>query len=101
MPTDTARGPTDAVRFVLRGVAWSLGFFGLLRLSWIEAHVVLPFTRAQARCGGGTVRRAGAARRGHAGVQRRRRAGPVPRGRPRLSGAGGERAWPAPAAAPP
>ena len=48
MPTDTARGRTDAVRFALRGVAWSLGFFGLLRLNWTEAHAVLPFTRAQA-----------------------------------------------------
>ena len=47
MPTDTARGRTDAVKFALRGVAWSLGLFGLLRLSWTEAHVVLPFTRLQ------------------------------------------------------
>ncbi len=42
-----ARRQTDAVRFVLRAVAGSLGFFGLLRLTWIEAHVVLPFTRVQ------------------------------------------------------
>ena len=48
MPTDTARGRTDAVKFALRGVAWSLGFFGLLRLNWTEAHAVLPFTRVQA-----------------------------------------------------
>ena len=48
MPTDTARGRTDAVKFALRGVAWSLGFFGLLRLNWTEAHVVLPLTRVQA-----------------------------------------------------
>lgn len=47
MPTDTARRPTDAVKFALRGVAWSLGIFGLLRLNWTEAHVVLPFTRVQ------------------------------------------------------
>jgi exosortase/archaeosortase family protein len=46
--TDTASGPTDAVKFVLRAVAGSLGFFGLLRLNWTEAHVVLPFTRLQA-----------------------------------------------------
>jgi exosortase/archaeosortase family protein len=46
--TDTARGPTDAVKFVLRGLAASLGFFGLLRLNWTEAHVLLPFTHAQA-----------------------------------------------------
>ena len=48
MPTDTARVQTDAVKFALRGVAWSLGFFGLLRLNWTEAHAVLPLTRAQA-----------------------------------------------------
>ena len=48
MPTDTARGRTAAVKFALRGVAWSLGFFGLLRLNWTEAHAVLPLTRVQA-----------------------------------------------------
>lgn len=48
MLTDTARRPTDAGKFVLRAVAGSLGFFGLLRLSWTEAHVLLPFTRIQA-----------------------------------------------------
>ena len=47
MLTDTAHGPTDAVRFVLRGLAASLGFFGLLRLNWTEANVVLPLTHAQ------------------------------------------------------
>jgi exosortase/archaeosortase family protein len=48
VPTDTARGRTEAVQFGLRGVAWSLGLFGLLRLSWTETHLVLPFTRVQA-----------------------------------------------------
>jgi exosortase/archaeosortase family protein len=47
VPTDTARGLTDAVKFALRGVAWSLGLFGVLRLNWTEAHAVLPFTRLQ------------------------------------------------------
>ena len=47
MPTATARAQTDAVKFALRAVAWSLGFFGLLRLNWTEAHVVLPLTRVQ------------------------------------------------------
>jgi exosortase/archaeosortase family protein len=37
-----------AFKFALRAVAWSLGLFGLLRLSWTEAHVVLPLTRMQA-----------------------------------------------------
>lgn len=48
MLTDTARRPTDAGKFVVRAVAASLGVFGLLRLSWTEAHVLLPFTRVQA-----------------------------------------------------
>jgi exosortase/archaeosortase family protein len=53
VPTDTARGRTDAVRFAFGAVAWSLGLFGLLRLNWIEAHAVLPFTRVQAAVAGG------------------------------------------------
>jgi exosortase/archaeosortase family protein len=48
VPTDTVRGQMDAVKFALRAVAWSLGLFGLLRLNWIEVHVVLPFTGVQA-----------------------------------------------------
>jgi exosortase/archaeosortase family protein len=48
VPADAARGRTDAVKFALRGVGWSLAFFGVLRLNWTEAHAVLPFTRAQA-----------------------------------------------------
>ena len=47
MPTDMAPPQTDAAKFVLRAVAGSLGFFGLLRLPWTEAHVVLPFTLVQ------------------------------------------------------
>jgi exosortase/archaeosortase family protein len=48
VPTDATGSRTDAVSFALRGVAWSLGLFGLIRLSWIEAHALLPFTRVQA-----------------------------------------------------
>ena len=49
MPTDTAPTAFRAARdFALRAVAWSLGFFGLLRLHWTEAHAVLPLTRVQA-----------------------------------------------------
>lgn len=48
MLTDTVHHPTDALRFVWRATAASLGFFGLLRLPWTEAHVVLPLTRVQA-----------------------------------------------------
>ena len=47
MLTDTPHGPTDAHKFVLWGAAASLGFFGLFRLNWTEAHLVLPLTRAQ------------------------------------------------------
>ena len=53
MPTDTTQGRTDAVKFALRGVGWSLGLFGLLRLNWTEAHAVLPFTRLQAAAAAG------------------------------------------------
>ena len=53
MPTAIAPGRTDAIRFVLGAVAWSLGFFGLLRLNWIEAHGILPFTGAQATVAAG------------------------------------------------
>ena len=49
MPTDiTAASFRDARNFALRAVAWSLGFFGLLRLNWTQAHAVLPLTQVQA-----------------------------------------------------
>ena len=41
MLTATSRHPTDAVNYLVRGVVLSLSLFGVLRLSWIEAHVVL------------------------------------------------------------
>ena len=47
MQTDTDRHQTDTVKFGLRAAAWSLGFFGLLRLEWFASHVLLPMTRAQ------------------------------------------------------
>ena len=47
MQTDTSPRQTDTVKFALRAVAWSLGFFGLLRLNWFAAHVLLPVTRFQ------------------------------------------------------
>jgi exosortase/archaeosortase family protein len=50
--TDTARRPTDALRFVAGGLAVSLGLFGVLRLGWIEAHALLPLTRGQATLAG-------------------------------------------------
>jgi exosortase/archaeosortase family protein len=47
VPTVTPAVPTRVGEFVLRGVAGSLGLFALLRLPWIETHVVLPVVRAQ------------------------------------------------------
>ena len=49
MPTDTARliPLTPATSFVLRGILWSLGIFGVLRLDWIAAHAVLPLANVQ------------------------------------------------------
>ena len=51
MPTDTAQdySSTRARSFAWQGVAWSLGLFGVLRLSWFETHAVVPFTQLQAR----------------------------------------------------
>jgi exosortase/archaeosortase family protein len=50
VPTDTPpeRLPNHGRNFALRGAAWSLGLFGLVRLSWFEAAAVLPLTRVQA-----------------------------------------------------
>ena len=44
---------SDARSFALRGVAWSLALFGLIRLGWFEAHAVLPITQFQARLAAG------------------------------------------------
>lgn len=38
---------TDAAKFPLKAVAWSLGLFGLLRSSVVEQGFVLPLTRFQ------------------------------------------------------
>lgn len=50
MPMAIARAYlySPARSFALRGAAWSVGLFGLIRLSWIEAHAVLPITGFQA-----------------------------------------------------
>lgn len=44
----TAAIPGPAVRFTARSVVAGVLIFGLLRLTWIEAHVLLPLTRLQA-----------------------------------------------------
>jgi exosortase/archaeosortase family protein len=47
--TATAPHPhTGARSFAVRGLAWSLGLFGLVRLGWIESHAILPLTALQA-----------------------------------------------------
>ncbi len=48
MLTATRSWPTSSIRFVLLGIAISLGVFGLLRVSWVETHWLLPLTLAQA-----------------------------------------------------
>jgi exosortase/archaeosortase family protein len=54
VPTDITRTSFHVARnFALRAVAWSLGLFGLLRLAWMEGHVLLPATRAQAAVAAG------------------------------------------------
>ena len=47
MQTGIARRPTDARNYV-PGVAASLAFFGLIRLQWAAARLILPVTQLQA-----------------------------------------------------
>lgn len=51
MPTDIAQSypHSQARNFALRGLAWTLGLFGLIRLGWFETHAVLPVTLFQAQ----------------------------------------------------
>lgn len=50
MPTDIT-GPRPRLHSAQKYVVWAtttaLGLFGLLRLPWIESHIVLPLTRLQ------------------------------------------------------
>ena len=46
-PMGTVGGQQDAVKFALRSAGYSLAFFGLIRLDWIESHVVLPLAAFQ------------------------------------------------------
>ena len=53
MPTDITQTSRHTARnFALRGVAWSLGLFGLMRLAWMQDLVLLPATRTQAAAAG-------------------------------------------------
>ena len=47
MRTDTATHHAPA-RFAVGFLAWSLLLFGVLRLGWVEQHVLLPLTTGQA-----------------------------------------------------
>jgi exosortase/archaeosortase family protein len=51
VPTVTrpAFGRQQAFDFAARSVVWGLSLFGLMRLSWFEAHALLPLTRLQAQ----------------------------------------------------
>ena len=51
MPMDTVRAPTLARSYALGLIAWWLGLFGLLRLPWVGAHLLLPVTQLQAAAG--------------------------------------------------
>ena len=51
MPMDTVRAATPWRSFALRLIAWSLALFGLLRLPWVGAHILLPATQLQAAAG--------------------------------------------------
>jgi exosortase/archaeosortase family protein len=55
VPMDTVRAATPSGSFALRLIAWSLALFGLLRLPWVGAHVLLPVTRLQAAAGSALV----------------------------------------------
>lgn len=52
MPTATAHDRASAARFVVRAVVGSVAGFGLLRLTWTEANLLLPVTRAQGALAG-------------------------------------------------
>ena len=51
MPTDTLQSPfrSPASKFIAAAIGYSLAVFGVLRLSWVETHAVLPFTQWQGR----------------------------------------------------
>ena len=48
MPTAITPHLTTAHKFVLRAAGGSLALFALLRVAWLDAHLVLPFTELQA-----------------------------------------------------
>jgi exosortase/archaeosortase family protein len=56
MDTALAQTPArSATGFALRLIAWSLALFGVLRLTWVATHILLPATRLQAAAGSALV----------------------------------------------
>jgi len=45
--SESSRRARSANRYLIRAVGTGLGLFGLLRLPWVEAHLVLPLTQLQ------------------------------------------------------
>jgi hypothetical protein len=37
------------LRFALTGGAWFIGLFGVMRLGWVERHLLVPFAQLQER----------------------------------------------------
>ena len=59
MPTDVVPSTrhSQALSFAIRGGAWSLGLFGVLRLRGVETGALLPLTQLQARLAEGAFGR--------------------------------------------
>ena len=55
MSTDMALASPPARSFALRLLAWSVSLFGLFRLPWVAAHILLPATQLQAAAGAAIV----------------------------------------------
>jgi exosortase/archaeosortase family protein len=57
VPTDTLQSlsHSPARRFVVAAIGYSIGVFGLLKLSWVETHALLPLTQWQGRVGAATL----------------------------------------------
>ena len=43
------RPDPSVLRFALTGGAWFIGLFGVMRLSWVERHLLVPFAQLQER----------------------------------------------------
>ncbi len=51
-PSDhSARADRNAVGFVVRVLVWIVALFGLLRLPWVQTHLLIPFAGLQQNLG--------------------------------------------------